>query len=141
MMHRHHDGKRSPRRGAILVALLICLLIVLMISAASVRVLVLQHRVARDEPQQLQAAWLADSAVDRALARLAKDAGYEGETWEVALDDDAVTKGIAVIVVKAVEADPKQRTISVEARWPDEPVFRVMEQREHTVDLTDSGES
>lgn len=141
-MTRHQPRRKCVRRGAVLVALLICLLIVLMISAATVRVLVMQSRVAHDEAGHVQAAWLAESALDRAIVRLAKDANYDGETWEVAVDDGADSRrGVAVISIKAVEEQPNQKTISVEARWPDDPIYRMMEQRELIINLTDSGES
>ena len=142
MRCRQSHRKSCLRRGAVLVALLICLLIVLMISAAAVQVLVMQNRVTRAESHQIQAAWLADSALDRAIARMAKDAKYDGETWEVLLDDGIDSNGgVAVIAVEAAEAPSNRRIISVEARWPDVPVYYVMEQRELIIDLTDPGES
>ena len=125
-----------------LAALLVCLLIVLLVSATLVRGLVIQHRLVRSESQKLQAMWLAESAVDRAIVQLRLDAEYAGETWAVSIGEtvDAV-RGSAVIRVEAVEGEANQRKISVEAQWPDDPVFRVLEQRQHIVDLVDSGES
>lgn len=131
-----------PRRGAVLAALLICLLLVMLVSAALVRGLVVQHRLVRSESQRLQAIWLAESAVDRAIVKLRSDAGYAGETWAVSFGEPADKPGgVAVIRVEAVEGAAEQRTITIEARWPDDPVFRVLEQRQLIVDLVDSGES
>ena len=142
-----HPQKRCRRRGAVLAALLICLLLVMLVSAALVRGLVVQNRLVRNESQRLQAIWLAESAVDRAIVKLRSDAAYDGETWAASLgepddpaDDDAAN-GVAVIRVEAVAGAADQRTIRVEARWPDDPVFRVLEQRQLIVDLVDSGES
>ena len=130
--------KRSSRRGAVLAALLICLLIVMLVSAALVRGLVVQHRLVRSESQRLQAMWLAESALDRAVARLRADAAYPGETWSVSRGQPAEEpSGVAVIRVAAVEGAADKRSITVEARWPDDPVFRVLEQRELTVGLAD----
>jgi hypothetical protein len=118
------------------------LLIVMLVSAALVRGLVVQHRLVRRELQRLQAIWLAESAVGRAIVKLGADADYDGETWAVSLDETTgAARGVAVIVVTAVEGEANQRTITVEALWPDDPVFRVMEQRQLIVDLVDSGES
>lgn len=141
MTGRRFPARRTVRRGAVLVALLICLLIVLLVSATVVRGLIVQHRSARTEIQQVQAAWLADSAIDRAAAKLDANRDYEGETWEVAIGETGdAAKGVAAIVVGAVDGEPDQRRISVEAHWPDDPVFRVMKKRQLTVDLVDSGE-
>lgn len=141
MTASHRSTTRSRRRGAVLAALLVCLLIVMLVSATLVRGLAIQHRLARSESQRLQAIWLAESAVDRAIVKLRADAGYAGETWAVSIGETVgAAGGIAVIRVEAGQEDANQRAINVEARWPDDPVFRVMEQRQLIVDLIDSGE-
>ena len=141
MNTRRFTRQRSSRRGMVLAALLICMLIVMLVSAALVRGLVVQHRLARGEAQRLQAMWLAESAVDRAVVKLRSNAAYSGETWSVSLGEPAgAASGVAVIRVATVEGADEQRTIAVEARWPDDPVFRVLEQRELVIDLVDEGE-
>jgi hypothetical protein len=132
---------RKPR-GAVLVAVLVCLLIVMLLSAALVRGLVVQHRLAKAEPQKLQAFWVAESAVQRGIAQLQASAEYDGETWQIELVQDGVTvSSTAVIRVEPVEGEPDRRTILVEARLPDDPVYGVLEQRQITIGLAKPDEA
>ena len=131
--------KRS-RSGAVLVAVLVALMVVMLISAAIVRGLVVQHRLARSEQQRVQAFWFAESAVQRARARLAAAPGYRGETWQIELPQSGYAVGQAVIRVEPIENQPNQRTIIVEARLPNDPIDGVLEQRSLVVDLNDDAE-
>src|SRR5262245_49873902 len=68
------------RRGAALVVAMICTLLVSLISAALVRTTLLQLEQLQHDEWQLQAEWLAESALDLATSRLG-DVNYHGETW------------------------------------------------------------
>ena len=127
--------KRS-RSGVVLVAVLVALLVVMSISAAIVRGLVVQHRLARSEQQRLQAFWFAESAVQRARAQLAAAADYEGETWTIELPQSGYASGQAVIRVERIENEPNKRSIIVEARLPNDPRDGVLEQRSLVVELS-----
>lgn len=107
------------RSGVVLVAVLVALLVVSLISATIVRGLVVQHRQARIEQQRTQALWLAESAIDRAIAQLQADADYKGETWNVSQVADGIeASGQATIRIQPVAGSTAQREIHVEARWP-----------------------
>ena len=127
--------KRS-RSGVVLVAVLVALLVVMLISAAIVRGLVVQHRLARAEQQHVQAFWFAESAVQRARARLAAAADYDGETWQIALPQSGYATAQAVIRIEPIENEPNKRTVIVEARLPNDPVDGVLEQRSLVVALS-----
>jgi Tfp pilus assembly protein PilX len=118
---------------------LVALLVVMLISAAIVRALVVQHRLARLEQQRIQAFWFAESAVQRARMQLAAVPSYGGETWTIELPQESGLPGQAVIRVEPVENEPTKRKIIVEARWPNDPLDGVLEQRSLVVELT-SGE-
>jgi type II secretory pathway component PulK len=81
------DRCRSPRRGLTSVVVLICLLVITMISGALLKVGVAQREQTRAQERALQAEWLAQAGVERALARLAAKPDYGGETWELAAAD------------------------------------------------------
>ena len=42
-----------------------------------------QSREAQATLERLQAVWLADSAIERAMARLQVEPNYRGETWQI----------------------------------------------------------
>ena len=128
------------RSGVVLVAVLVALLVVMLISAAIVRGLAVQHRLARTEQQRTQAFWFAESAVQRARAQLTATPDYRGETWRIELPPSGVALGQARIRVEPIEGQPNQRTITVEARLPDDPINGVLEQRSLVVELSGGAE-
>lgn len=124
---------KRPRAGVVLIAVLVALLVVMLISAAIVRGLVVQHRLATTEPIRVQAFWLAESAVQRARTQLAASPEYVGETWLVELGRNA--SGQAVIRVEPTENEPNKRTIIIAARFPNDPIRGVLEERSLAIEL------
>lgn len=129
------DPIHTRHAGVVLIAVLVALLVVMLISATIVRGLVVQHRLATAEPTRVQAFWLAESAVQRARTQLAASAEYDGETWQVALPGAGVAAGQASIRVEPIDNEPHQRTITIEARFPNDPITGVLEQRSLVVEL------
>lgn len=130
------------RRGFTLVAVLICLLVLGLISGVLVKLGVAHRDRVRSEEHRLQAHWLAEAGVDRALARLAQDADYEGERWEVAADalglapSKTAEEGPAAVVAIEVERPKDQdggRIVRVRADYPPDPPRRVRASREVVV--------
>ena len=74
---------RSTRRGLTAVAVLVCLVIVTMVSGVLLKVGLAHRDQVRSHEHRLQAEWLAQSGLDRAVTRLAADHGYSGETWKL----------------------------------------------------------
>lgn len=129
--------KRS-RSGVVLIAVLVALLVVMLISAAIVRGLVVQHRLARSEQQRIQAFWFAESALQRARSRLEATPDYDGETWQIELPQSGYASGQALIRVEPIENEPNKRSITVEARLPNDPINSVLEQRSVVVELSNA---
>ena len=68
------------RRGAILIAVLVCLGIATTIVLGAVQTSIRQHRQVRNELQLEQTRWLLDAGVERAVAGfLAQPDNYQGE--------------------------------------------------------------
>jgi hypothetical protein len=87
-----------------------------------VRHAALQRQALRSQWQQAQAGWLAQSAIERAVARLAAQPDYRGETWHVSAGElGGPDAGVVVIRVQSAAEQPGRRTISVEADYPDQP--------------------
>jgi hypothetical protein len=93
-LHASPATRRSRlRRGASLAIALATLLAVTLVAAAVVRSTLAAHRQAQVIQNELQAQWLAECAVDRAVVQLAADSSYEGETWQPAVGQPMAEAG------------------------------------------------
>ena len=104
-----HTG-RGRRKGAVIIIVLFLLTIVGVVVGTLVHALLIEHRQLRVHHQQLQAAWLAESGLRRAVARLRTDGQFSGETWSLpaeALGSDADAS--VEIRVAPVEGRPHWR--------------------------------
>ena len=117
---------RGQPRGVILVAVLVALFVVTLLAATPLRAMLARQRQATVQQHQVQAMWLAQSAMNRARAALRDSADYQGASWQVPAEQlDGKNSGLAKIVVEQNGDMPNQRTIRVEALFPDDPVHRV----------------
>jgi type II secretory pathway component PulK len=128
-------GETTRRRGAILIAVLTCLMVAAALFVLVVRQVGNERQAIDAEYRGLQAAWLAEAGVERAAARLAAQADYAGETWaipaaELAADECAVVR----IVVKPIAGQPEQRSVNVEADYPDMSNHRCRQLKQVVVD-------
>jgi hypothetical protein len=120
---------RSNRRGLTAVAVLVCLVVVTLVSGVLLKVGLAHRDQVRSQEHRLQAEWLAQSGLERALARLAADRGYEGETWKLTHHDlglagspDGEQGPAAVVTIKVELAGSpgasEQKLIKVQADYP-----------------------
>ena len=120
---------RSNRRGLTAVAVLVCLVVVTLVSGVLLKVGLAHRDQVRSQEHRLQAEWLAQSGLDRALARLAADRGYAGETWKLTHHDLGLggspggEQGPAAVVTIKVEragspGASEQKLIKVQADYP-----------------------
>ena len=127
-MNRLH---RSNRRGIAVIFALVCLIIVSVLMGVVIRIAILQRQAAQDEGRRVQAAWLVESALDRAAARLAADPDYPGETWQIAAAALGGRRGAVVLIeVVASDENPQQRLVRVRADYPDDPVIRLRKSKQ-----------
>lgn len=75
------NRRRRPRRGAVLVVAVVCLMVALSIAATSVTESVSRRLQLRTERIARQAELLVEAGRGRAAARLASNADYGGERW------------------------------------------------------------
>jgi Tfp pilus assembly protein PilV len=144
---------RKPARGMTVVAVLVCLLILTLISGAVLKVGHARRELARGHEHRLQAAWLSESGTQRALARLALDSDYKGETWALDARDlgqaepspataspprPASPAAVVVIAVQGVPGDSHRRRIRVQADYPPDPSRRSRHTKEIMIDLKPS---
>ena len=137
-MNQRHATRRN---GAILVMALVCLLVVGIFSVSTIRRLIEQHGLATHQQYRMQALWLAESARQRAVAKLNLDRNYEGETWSVEADAfDNGKSGIAIIQVAEVPEGHSQRRIVIESQYPKSEVYRVVHRVGLQIELPETGD-
>jgi len=107
-----------------------------MIFLSVLKLIAVQRQSVELETRQIQAGWLAESAVQRACARLSTETSYRGETWNISAQDiggrDAATVAIRV---DDVAGKPDRRTVHVQADYPDDPHQRARQGREVIVQI------
>jgi len=129
---------RAPRRGGALVVAIVTLLVVTLIAGAVVRSLLAAHRQAQQSQHELQAQWLAESALARAVAQLAQKPDFAGETWQPKLrtsagEEDSAT--VEIDVEKLESPAPLRRVVAI-AHYPNHEWRRVTVRREYTLSLS-----
>jgi hypothetical protein len=122
---RASSGSNRSRRGVVLAAAVACLFLTVLLSAGLAVSAVHRYRQLERQERDLQAAWLAESAVQRARALVRLNPDYTGETWLVPAEElNSQYSGTIVIAVAADDANAKRRRATIEAHYPDEPVNR-----------------
>ncbi len=133
-------GRRRPRRGLTVVAVLICLIVITLTGGALIKSALAQRKLVRAQEHRLQADWLAESGAQRAIARLEIYHGYQGETWSITAaelghaetsapaEPPGSGQAIALVTI-AVERLPgndnkSRRRIRVTADYAREPAHR-----------------
>lgn len=129
-------SRRMPgRRGAILVVVFVCLAVMTLMFMAVARQASLAHQRAEASQRSLQAQWLAEAGVQRAVARLAADPAYRGETWRLAARDLGGRDDAEIrIQVEKPAGTAATATIRVEADYPPAAELRCRRVQEITVD-------
>jgi hypothetical protein len=133
------------------VAVLICLVVLTVTSGAVLRVCLAHRALVRAEEHRLQAQWLAESGVQRALARLAVDHEYAGETWalgevDLGLPERPPAKGttqdsvrgaalVTIVVERVREGDAGGRRLRVQADYPRDAPARSRHSKQVLIDL------
>jgi len=129
-------------RGAAMLVTVVCLAVIAALGASLLRALVAEHRQTLRRRDQMQAFWLAESAVQRGVVRLVAAREYAGEQWQVEMETDGRrVRGEATIRVEAVEGNAQARRIVAEARCPAEGAAGVLQQREIVVALDQAGDT
>jgi Tfp pilus assembly protein PilX len=126
--------RAGSRRGAFTVVVLVALLVAGMLVASLLRMALLQDRQLGYEQFRLQATWLAESGLERAVSRSFAEPDYAGETWRLEPDQlGGAAAATVVIRLEKTETKTGQRTIIVEAAFPSEGPHQARLTREVTV--------
>jgi hypothetical protein len=123
----------------IAVAVVAVMFVLALLGGGLIRVVWLRHGDLRAAERRLQAEWLAESALDRAAARLNDDANYAGETWTIPAERLGSRDGGSVrIVVDPVPDHPDRRVVRARADFPADGPRRVRHSRSLTITVRPS---
>jgi len=118
------------------VVALVCVAVASIFMVVMVRRALSEWKMVRLEARQVQCRWLAESALDRAAARLASDPKYQGETWTIPGDRlPRQEKATVKIEVSTRPDKPLERLIRVQADWPEDDPARARVSKQTTIDL------
>ena len=111
-------GFSSSHRGAVLVAVLVCLTVITILCGTLLKLSLAEQRQVRLDECRLQAEWLAESGLERAAVKLADIGDYTGETWEVRATELGGSGTATVrISVESKGDPPRQRSVTVQAEY------------------------
>jgi hypothetical protein len=120
----------------VIVIVVVILVVIGLICGALLRSGTARRGQARREAERLQADWLAESGLERAAARLADDADYRGETWEIPPEALGGARGAVVrIDVEPVADRPSQRRVEVRADYPRDAEFVARRSKQITMGI------
>jgi len=129
-------------RGAVAVVALVCVAVASIFMVVMVRRALGEWKMVRLEARQVQCRWLAESALDRAAARLASDPKYQGDTWKIPAgrllgrEQAGASESAAVkIDVSTPAGKPLQRLVRVQADWPEDAPSRARASKQATIEL------
>jgi type II secretory pathway component PulK len=125
--------RRSSRRGAALLISLFTLMVVMLLTGAVLQSLLAARRQARRSESELQAQWLAEAAVSRAIARLATQPDYSGESWRVTIAQSSDVESIGMAEIRIEKDSTNRKRIIVVSHYPDDPIRQVTAQRDYTI--------
>jgi hypothetical protein len=124
------------RRGAVLAAALVEFVVASAILFAVLQDVVRHHRQLMTGRQQIQAQWLAQAGVDRALAQLRKSPDYRGETWRIPSDElDGDSKAQVEIHLDPLADHPDDLHLFVVAEYPTNSIHNSRQTLESTIHL------
>ena len=114
---RRRTGK-SSRQGAVLIAALVCLLVVMSILGSMLQGAIVARRQLHAERDLRQTELLLQAGVDRAAFRLAGESDYRGETWEIPAEE-IIGLGNGRVTIAATRAsDTTPWQLDVIAEYP-----------------------
>lgn len=129
-------AQARERRGAILIYAMVAMLLATMIGGALVKTALARRQLARREQMRMQAEWLAESALNRAAAKLRNDADYTGENWNIPKSElvDEHDAAVTIRVVKDTN-NSNRRQVTATATFPATGEHRAQVTRTIPVDI------
>lgn len=106
------------RRGFVAILGVVCLGLISLILAAVLALTVREARQVQNEERRAQAAWLVQAGLEVARANLERDASYQGEVWNPAMQELDADSGRVEISVTSDPNTQEKRIVQIQADYP-----------------------
>jgi Tfp pilus assembly protein PilX len=110
--------RAQSRRGTILIVALVCLVIVMALIGALLQGTLRARRQLHAERDRRQAELLLQAGLDRAALRVAGQADYHGESWELPAESITGSGAGLVTIETSRQAEDSPWKIHVVAEYP-----------------------
>ena len=110
--------KHPRRRGAVIVAALVCLLIVVALIGAMLQGSLRARRQLPVQRDLRQCELLLDAGLERAAYRLAREDDYRGETWQLPADEAASLDEGQITIAASRDSAAQPWQLHVVAEYP-----------------------
>ncbi len=126
MLPTNHNLKLPKQSGVALLLVILCMIIITTMIGAMLRHVTLANRQMKQRMYQIQATWLVESGVERAVFAIQQDADYSQETWRVTAEElDGQYAGQVEIRVHSETDDDSLVAVDVLAIYPHPSEFGV----------------
>ena len=116
------------------VAVLIALIIIGLVCAGLLKVALARRAEVERAERLAQAAWLAESGMDRAVTRLSASGDYAGEVWEIPAEEFGGRGSAKVSIrVEGVADHSDRKKVRVQADYPAGSSLQARQSREFVV--------
>lgn len=130
------SANKASRRGAVLMLILVCLLLLTMTTGVLLRAAMLHREHTHTALPQSQARWLAHAAAEAATVQLKGDASWSGESWTVSAEElggsDAARLTVAV---SQAPGRPGSRLVAITVDYPPDDPHRAHVEQQLRFDL------
>lgn len=138
--HRYRTHRRATnpcrRHGVTVIVVLALLAVATTLFGIWARSAIRQERQLRQREFQVQSYRLADAGIGRAIARLAADSDYTGETWNISAEDLGSRHAARVRITTENVASGDSALVRVTAEHPADAVYQVRHTAEASVPLS-----
>ena len=135
-------SSRTHRRGVAMVATIATLTLMIFVFVALLRLGLAEKAQVRAEERRMRASWLAESGLERAVARLNAARDYPGETWEIAAEElGGRDPAVVLIRVEPIADRPGARRVSARADYPRDASSRARQTKTTVIERNTSQES
>lgn len=138
-MRRNRVSVSHSRAGTAMIVAVVCLTLLAAITVSLVRLAVASQQQVEREGWRLQSAWLAESALNRAIARIDKVENWDSDEWTPTGIGPANSSGRTTTTLTPDPEDESQVIMTVVADFPDHPTDRVRTTRSRTVSRSNNG--
>lgn len=116
--HRNRRQKPPRRKGIVLFVVLVCLLVITIMVGTMLKGAIRARRQLRAERDLRQTELLLQAGIDRAFVQLNQETDYQGETWEVSVQNQSDKNDGRVVIQTTHDSETNPLQVHIVAEYP-----------------------